>query len=315
MLDGARIAVYKGRDQWVRNFVQGGEAMGFAAALTEPVMGDRLPRDAEILARAAQENFPVALRLLPASVRDDLLAVYGFARLTDELGDSYTGDRLAALERLEAELERAATGGTASHPVVARVAETIRRRDLSRQPFLDLIAANRQDQVTEDIATFDDLVGYCRLSANPVGRIVLALFGVATADRIGLADRVCTGLQLAEHWQDVAEDAAAGRIYLPREDRDRFAVTVADLSAPSAAPHVRALLRFEVARARSWLAAGSSLVATLDGGARLAVIGFTAGGLAALDAIEAAGFDVLACTPRPTRRRLAGHALDLWRTR
>src|SRR5262249_28671027 len=165
-----------------------------------------------------------------------------------------------------------------------------------------------QDQIVTDIATFADLLEYCRLSANPVGRIVLALFDAATPENIALADRVCTGLQLAEHWQDVAEDAAPGRVYLPGRDRERFGVTRDDLVCATAGAPLRALLRFEVARARTWLAAGAPLARQLHGGPRAAVIGFTAGGMAALDAIEAAGFDVLAQTARPARARVAANA-------
>jgi squalene synthase HpnC len=260
--------------------------------------------------RHRHENFPVALRFLRGAVRDDLLAVYGFARLADELGDSYAGDRLAALDWLEAQLTRV-VDGDGQHPTVARVRAAIRRRGLPRQPFVDLIEANRQAQTAHSHRSFADLVASCRLSADPVGRIVLALFGVATASRIELSDRVCTGLQLAEHWQDVAEDAAAGRVYLPADDMRLFGVTRQDLDAASANDAVRALLRFEVARARTWLGAGPRLAATLRGGARLAVTGFVAGGLAALDAVEAAGFDVLAVSPRARRRRVAVHALRL----
>src|SRR5262249_11183515 len=155
--------------------VQRGGLLSSSAALLRPVPRDGLPGEDAVAARAAGENFPVALRLLPATLRTDLLAVYGFARLTDELGDAYDGDRLAALDHPEGDLRAAAAGGDAGHPVVARAAFTIRRRQLPEQPFLDLIQANRQDQIVSDIATFDDLLEYCRLSANPVGRIVLAL--------------------------------------------------------------------------------------------------------------------------------------------
>jgi squalene synthase HpnC len=284
-----------------------------------------VPTDEAIRVRARGENFPVALRVLPNAVRDDLMAVYGFARLADELGDSYPGDRLAALDRLGADLARAVAGagegragaaaGAGEHPAVARAGAVIRRRDLPLQPFLDLVEANRQAQSARCHATFADLVDSCRLSADPVGRIVLAIFGVATPDRLALSDRVCTGLQLAEHWQDVAEDAAAGRVYLPAEDMRRFGVARSDLEGASAPPQLRALLRFEVARARAWLATGRPLVATLTGPARLAVAGFVAGGLAALDAVDAAGFDVLAGSPRPRRRRVASHAVAVWRAR
>src|SRR5947207_2353996 len=171
-------------------------------------------------------------------------------------------------------------------------------------PLRDLIQANRQDQLVTRYQTFDDLAGYCELSANPVGRIVLHVFGAYSPRRAALSDRVCTALQLAEHWQDVAEDLRAGRIYLPLDDLGRFSCTERDLAAPTAGPGVRALMAFQVARASALLSAGSPLIATLRGTARLAVAGYVAGGRAALAAIEAAGYDVLAAAPRPGKRRL-----------
>jgi phytoene/squalene synthetase len=158
--------------------------------------------------------------------------------------------------------------------------------------------------------TFDDLVDYCRLSADPVGRLVLAAFQATTAERVAWSDSICTGLQLAEHWQDVAEDAAAGRVYLPAEDLERFGVDPAQLSSgPPATPELRALMAFESARARRLLDTGLPLVASLSGRARLAVAGFWAGGRGALDALARAGFDPLAGSPRPRRRDVGLHLL------
>ncbi|PZS15694.1 MAG: squalene synthase HpnC [Acidimicrobiales bacterium] len=263
-----------------------------------------IPTAEAIMARAASENFPVASRLLPRAARGHLLAIYGFARLVDELGDKAPGDRLANLDWLEAELERAYRG-QASHPVLVRLTPSLRGLDLPDQAFRDLIQANRQDQIVHRYATFDDLVGYCRLSANPVGRLVLAAFGVATAERVALSDQVCTGLQLVEHWQDVAEDSAAGRVYLPTQDMERFGCSPSELRWPVVGPHLRALLAFEAARARLFLDAGSPLVASLRGRPALAVAGFIAGGQATLDAIERSGFDVLATNARRTGPRMA----------
>ena len=146
-----------------------------------------------------------------------------------------------------------------------------------RQPFADLIQANRQDQVVTRYATAADLFGYCELSANPVGRIVLHVFGAFTPERAVASDRVCTALQLAEHWQDVAEDLRAGRVYLPAQDMERFGCTEADLAAATAAPQVRALMAFEVQRARRLLDEGAPLVGNLHGAARVAVAGYVAG--------------------------------------
>jgi squalene synthase HpnC len=257
------------------------------------------PASEAVLARASGENFPVALRLLPNSDRAHLWAIYGFARLTDDLGDEWTGDRLSALEWLERQLD-GALDGRAAHPIVAAAARTVRQLGVSEQPLRDLIQANRQDQVVGSYRSFGDLVDYCRLSANPVGRLVLAVFGATTPEHEQWSDAICTGLQLAEHWQDVSEDAAAGRIYLPAEDLGRFGVDEAHLLGASSSAALRALMAFEVARARKWLAAGAPLVSALRGRHRWAVAGFVAGGQAALDAIAHADFEVLAATPRPS---------------
>jgi squalene synthase HpnC len=182
------------------------------------------------------------------------------------------------------------------------------------QPFHDLIAANRQDQVVSRYPTFGDLEDYCRLSANPVGRIVLHVFGVATPEREALSDRVCTALQLAEHWQDVAEDLRAGRIYLPQEDMERFGCTEGDLAAPRATGRVRALMAFEERRARDLLDTGAPIVGTLHGAARLAVAGYVAGGRAALAVIAASGHDVLRATPRPGKARVAAEMVRAYAT-
>ncbi len=261
--------------------------------------------------QARSENFPVALRVLPRPLRNDLLAVYGYARLADDIGDRYSGDRLAALDWLEGDLDRAASG-QAVHPAVDALTPTIRRHRLDLAPFRDLIEANRRDQRQHRYATFDELLDYCRLSANPVGRIVLAIFGVSDPDLAHLSDDVCSGLQVVEHLQDVGEDLAAGRVYLPQDDLARFGCTDDDLRQPVANVPTRKLIAHEASRARILLASGQPLVAGLPTvAARLAVAGFVAGGLATLDAIAAADFDVLAHRCRPTRRAVASHAAAL----
>ena len=189
--------------------------------------------------------------------------------------------------------------------MVAALAPTVAECAIPQQCLLDLIQANRQDQVVTRYQTFGDLLAYCRLSANPVGRMVLHVFGAATPRRAELSDLVCTALQLAEHWQDVAEDLRAGRIYLPAEDLAAFGVTETDLAAASASAPVRALIEFEVRRARELLDQGAPIVGTLRGAARAAVAGYVAGGRAALAAITASGHDVLAGTPKPAKRRIA----------
>lgn len=252
--------------------------------------------------QAASENFPVASWLLPAPVRADLMAVYGFARLTDDIGDEAEGDRLAHLDWLEGELDRAAQGG-ASHPVMRRVGATITGRTLSLQPFRALIDANRRDQSVRRYETFEDLVGYCRLSANPVGRLVLEIFGAATPDRVALSDDVCTGLQVVEHLQDVAEDFRQDRIYVPLADMRAEGCDEADLAAGHAGPALRRVVALEAGRARALLRSGAPLAASLPLRPRVAVAAFAAGGMAALDAIEEVRFDVLGhrCRPRPQR--------------
>jgi squalene synthase HpnC len=270
-------------------------------------------------AKASGENFPVALRLLPARYRRHLQAVYGYARAVDDMGDEAPpGQRARLLDDLEADLGRLYRfqGSDSAEPprlgVVRALAPVVAGCDVPQQPFLDLIQANRQDQVVTRYATFDDLVGYCELSANPVGRIVLYVFGAVSPDRLVLSDRVCTALQLAEHWQDVAEDLRAGRIYLPAEDLSTYGVSEADLAAATASPQVRELMAFEVRRARELLDQGAPLIGNLRGAARVAVAGYVAGGRAALAAIAGAGHDVLRATPKPRRGRLVREVLTAY---
>jgi squalene synthase HpnC len=272
------------------------------AASQGSVVGPTDVVSAPILAKARDENFSVAPLFLPRRVRAHMLALYGFARLVDDLGDEATGDRLALLDWAEAELDRAAAGN-ATHPIFRRLTPTIQTCRLDQQPFRDLIQANRIDQTVHAYQTFDDLLGYCTLSANPVGRLVLAVLEVATPERLKWSDDVCSALQVAEHCQDVAEDAARGRVYLPATDLAYFGCDPADLHAPVASPALRGVLRLEVGRARGLLASSVPLAASLRGRARLLIAGFAAGGAAALDAIEANGFDVMtpSCPPSKTR--------------
>src|SRR3954451_6667705 len=201
------------------------QEMGEGTDVTVPAvtLGDKLYK----------ENFPVAMRVLPRRFRERLEAVYGFARTVDDLGDESSGDRSANLDAFAADLDLIWTGGTPSTPVLARLAATVRACDLPAEPFRRLVQANRQDQRVKTYRTYDDLRAYCTLSADPVGRIVLGVFGVTTDARVAWSDAICTGLQLVEHWQDVAEDRRAGRIYLPAEDLERFGVTPADLDRSS----------------------------------------------------------------------------------
>lgn len=264
----------------------------------------------------ASENFPVALRVLPSDLRRHLHALYGYARYVDDLGDepqravdagepsapSTGADVIAALDRFEEELRVVHAGAPARHPVLAALAPTIAACRLPVDPLVRLVEANRIDQVVSRYPTFEQLVEYCRLSANPVGELVLHVFGAATPERLELSDRICTALQVVEHLQDVAEDFRRGRIYLPKADLDRFGVPASDLGGGTANRRLRDLIAFECVRAHAWLDAGAPLVSTLRGWARLAVSGYLAGGRAALRAIERAGYDPLPGAPKPGRR-------------
>jgi squalene synthase HpnC len=265
---------------------------------------EQLPGEAAVLPLAGHENFPVALALVGPRIRAHLIAIYGFARLADQLGDEVPGDRLALLDELERDLQRV-FDAQPSNPLLKRLLPTVRACGLPREPFLRLIEANRRDQRVSTYATFDDLVEYCTLSANPVGELVLHVFDAATPERIALSDSVCTGLQLVEHWQDVGEDFRRGRVYLPEEDLARFGVSPADLGGAHTPAPLRELLAFEVERARALLDAGAPLVGQLRGRARLAVAGYVGGGRANADAIAAAGYDVLPGAPRAGKARRA----------
>jgi phytoene synthase len=262
-----------------------------------------LPPTDDVVAQSGAENFPVASRLLPAAVRDDLLRIYGFARLADDIGDEADGDRLALLDWLEQELRLAPTGG-ATHPLLRAVGLTIRAHDLPLEPFERLIDANRQDQLVRRYETFDELVAYCRLSANPVGELVLRVVGAATPERLRWSDDVCTGLQVVEHLQDIGEDARRDRVYVPAEDLRRFGCGDDAVRSPSADPPLRAVVLFEADRAEQLLAAGRPLARSLRGRIGLGVGAFAAGGLAVVDAIRAAGGDTLGVRCRPRRSRV-----------
>jgi len=258
--------------------------------------------------RARDENFPVASWFLPRAVRSNLMAIYGFARLTDDVGDEAHGDRLKLLDGLEAQLDLAAHG-SATNPTFQRLSPVIRDLNLSLDPFRRLIEANRMDQHVSRYRTFDDLVGYCMLSAAPVGELVLAVFGLSSEERIKRSDKVCIALQLVEHLQDVREDALRGRVYLPLEDMERFGCVEGDLVHQHTSSATRALISFEAERARDLLNVGVPLAATLPLRPRVAVAGFTAGGVAALDSIKRAKYDVLGVRCRPSKAGVARHML------
>jgi len=259
---------------------------------------------ADIAARAAGENFPVGSVLFPRPLRPHIRALYCYARLVDELGDAYDGDRLAALDELEREVE-AAFGGEATWPALCNVQPTIREFDLPREPFLRLIEANRMDQRVSEYETWADVKHYCVHSADPCGRLVLGVLRrLDDPELVAASDSVCTGLQLVNFLQDVPRDLELGRIYLPTEDRQTFGDP--PLDRPNEA--LRALLRFEARRAAELLAAGELLRERIGGRLGRAVALFSRGGLAALDALESAGWDIFSRRPRPSRARLVREA-------
>ncbi|MFE1251493.1 squalene synthase HpnC [Streptomyces sp. NPDC058735] len=272
------------------------------------------------LDKAAGENFPVAPFFLPRAWRADLMAVYGFARLVDDIGDGDLApggadarllgvppdegqDRLVLLDAFETDLRRV-FGSTPRHPLLRRLQPVVRRCALTPEPFLGLIAANRQDQLVRRYETYDDLLAYCKLSANPVGRLVLAVTGTSTPERIRRSDLICTALQIVEHLQDVAEDLGRDRVYLPASDLKRFHVEEADLAADTAGASVRALVAYEAQRALDLLDEGAPLVGSVRGRLKLLLAGFVAGGRAAVGAIAAADYDVLPGPPKPGTLRL-----------
>jgi len=265
-----------------------------------------------VAAKASGENFPVALRVLPRAWRANLTALYGFARLTDDIGDeplpglpadaseeTQRAIRLRLLDDLQGDVAKIYTGGEPELPAIRALKKTVEECTIPRQPFDDLIQANRQDQLVKSYETYEDLKKYCELSANPVGQVVLYIVGAATPERLRQSDSICTALQLVEHWQDVAEDLRNGRVYLPQEDLRGFAVTEADLARETAGPDVIKLMAFQAKRASELLDSGAPLAGTLKGAARLAISGYVAGGRAALRAIREAGYDVLRQTPKP----------------
>ncbi|WP_346179439.1 squalene synthase HpnC [Streptomyces cuspidosporus] len=290
-----------------------------------------------MLDKAAHENFPVAPFFLPRAWRTDLMAIYGYARLVDDIGDGdlppggadarllgldpeRADDPLAMLDAFEADLSRvfdgaggargvsAAPSAGPRHPLLRALRPTVHHHRLAPEPFLGLIEANRQDQRVRRYATYEELLAYCELSANPVGRLVLGVTGTTSPERVRRSDAICTALQIIEHLQDVAEDLRRDRVYLPAEDMRRFGVTEADLAAPSAGAPVRALIAHEAARAETLLNEGAPLVGSVHGRLKWLLAGFVAGGRAALRAVAAAGYDVLPGPPRPTKLSLLREA-------
>lgn len=273
-----------------------GEAGGRAPSLDESLAYCRQ------LAQTHYENFVVASRLLPRSLRQHFANVYAYCRWSDDLADEIGNheESLALLDWWEGQLT-ACFAGQVTHPVFVALRQTVREFDIPAQPFHDLLGAFRQDQSVRRYERFTDLLGYCRRSANPVGRIVLFLGRSHDEERGRLSDSICTGLQLANFWQDVAADWRRGRVYIPLEDCRRFGCDESDLAAGRANAATTRLLEFEVRRAEEWLRAGLPLVERLPGWLAGDIWLMTHGGLKILAKIRSVRFDVWTRRPRVSR--------------
>ena len=264
------------------------------------------------LARTHYENFSVASWFLPRRLRQHFFNVYAYCRISDDLGDE-VGDPAASLELLDhwqRELD-ACYQAAPKHPVFVALAETVRQFDIPRHEFSDLLIAFRQDQTITRFDTFQDVLAYCKYSANPVGHLVLYLCGYRDCERQQLSDFTCTALQLANFWQDVSVDYQKGRIYLPREDLSRFGVTEEDIGRQQNTSAFCGMMQFEVDRARDWFRRGSPLVGKVDRELAIDLDLFRRGGMEILNAIEKQGFRVLGNRPAISKSRklaLVAHA-------
>ncbi len=283
---------------------------GWSALPPEYAIPDHAPSLAEAreycrrLARSHYENFSVASWFLPERLRQHFFNVYAYCRISDDLGDE-VGDPAASLQLLDewqTELD-ACYAGNPRHPVFVALAETVRTFEIPKHEFSDLLAAFRQDQVVSRYETFDDLLGYCRNSANPVGHLVLYVCGYSGTERQLLSDYTCTALQLANFWQDVSADFAKGRIYLPLEDLRRFGVSEQEIRAEQNTAAFCEMMKFEVERAREWFAQGLPLIAKVDRALATDIELFSRGGQEILNAIERQNFAVLGQRPAISKSR------------
>jgi len=250
------------------------------------------------------ENFPVASVVVPRALRPAVLAIYRFARAADDIADEgmlAPSDRLAGLERFERGLDAIAAGRTPAELPFPELAKAIARHRLPLDPFRDLLSAFRQDVTTTRYATFADVLDYCRRSANPVGRLLLALYGVQGERELHASDAICSALQLVNFWQDIAADWRRGRVYLPQEDLERYGVDEAHIAAERCDEAWRSLLAFETARTRALLESGRPLTRALPWRLAIELGGVLAGGHRILDGIDATGGDVFRRRPRLAR--------------
>jgi squalene synthase HpnC len=249
---------------------------------------------------AHYENFPVASFVVPRELRGAVTAIYRFARAADDVadeGDTLSSERIAALDRFEAALDAIAAGDLPALPPFADLADVVRRHQLPLAPFRELLSAFRQDVTTSRYPTAAALFDYCGRSANPIGRLLLHLYGAPSPSNVAWSDAICTGLQLVNFWQDIALDWRIGRIYLPQEDLERFGVSEAQIAAARCDERWRALLAFETARARSLIDAGRPLVRALPWRVGLELAGVLAGAQLILERIDLAGGDVFRRRP------------------
>ncbi len=256
------------------------------------------------LARSHYENFSVATWFLPERLRQHFFNLYAYCRISDDLGDE-VGDpeaSLAMLDQWQAELD-ACYAGHPRHPVFVALEETIQKFDIPKQPFHDLLKAFRQDQTITRFEQFEDVLSYCRYSANPVGHLVLYLCGYRDPERQALSDFTCTALQLANFWQDVSDDYSKGRIYLPLEDLRHYRVTEDDISAARNTSQFCEMMRFEVKRARRWFEQGLPLAGLVDRELAVDIELFSRGGIEILNAIERQRYAVLGRRPAISKTR------------
>jgi squalene synthase HpnC len=278
--------------------------IGFAGLPAEYAIPEHAPSLAEAqaycerLAKSHYENFSVATWFLPARLKQHFYNLYAYCRISDDLGDEVADKKeaLRLLDAWEAELG-ACYGGEPRHPVFIALRETVRQLDIPKQPFADLLVAFRSDQHNSRYETFEQVLHYCRYSANPVGRLVLYLCGYRDPERQQLSDYTCTALQLANFWQDVNRDFLKGRIYLPLEDLRKYGVGEQQIANREVTPQFLEMMKFEVLRAREWFALGLPLAGKLDKELALDIELFTRGGQEILNAIERQGYDVLKSRP------------------
>jgi squalene synthase HpnC len=285
-------------------------ASGWSALPPEYAIPDQAPSETEAreycrrLARSHYENFSVASWFLPEHLRQHFFNVYAYCRISDDLGDEVgdTTKSLQLLDQWETELN-ACYDGRPRHPVFVALAETVRKFEIPKHEFADLLTAFRQDQSVSRYETFNDLLGYCRYSANPVGHLVLYLCGYSDAERQQLSDTTCTALQLANFWQDVSADFGKGRIYLPLEDLRRFGVSEEVIRDGENTSAFCEMLKFEVERAREWFTQGMPLIAKVDRALSTDIELFSRGGQEILNAIDRQHYAVLGQRPAISKTR------------